>query len=163
MNNYDYGQNGCYFVTVCTQNRKAILSKIVGDDAHIVPKNHAQTKRNGVGDDAHIVPQPQLLPCGKIVEKYIRNAKEIEKYVIMPDHIHLIIRIDNGTMWASSPTANKVANIVRSLKTLSTKEYGKPIFQRSYYDHIIRDQNDYNEKWEYIENNPAKWILTKNA
>jgi REP element-mobilizing transposase RayT len=77
LNEYDYNQNGAYFVTICTQDRKQILSSIVGDDAHIVPK-----------------------PYGIIAEKYICNAPEVEKYVIMPDHIHMIIRLDNGPMWA---------------------------------------------------------------
>ena len=81
LTEYDYNHNGAYFVTICTQNRKKILSSIVGDDAHIVPK-----------------------PYGSIAEKYIRNAPEVEKYVIMPDHIHMIIRLDNGPMWASTPT-----------------------------------------------------------
>ena len=134
---YDYSQNEAYFVTVCTQDRKRILSDIVGGDAHIVPK-----------------------PYGQVVEKYIHNAPEIEKYVIMPDHIHMIIRLDNGSMWASTPTrTNRVSSIVRSIKTLTTKEIGIPIFQRSYYDHVIRNQQDYNEIWEYIENNPTKWML----
>ena len=93
---------------------------------------------------------------GCVVEKYIRNVPEIEKYVIIPDHIHFIIRIDNGSMWASTPT-KKFGNIVRSLKILVRKEIGKPIFQRSYYDHIIRNQDDYNEIWENIQNNPQKW------
>ena len=138
---YDYNQNGAYFITICTQDRKPILSTIVGDDAHIVPK-----------------------PYGQIAEKYIRNVPEIEKYVIMPDHIHMIIRLDNGSMWASTPTrTNRVASIVRSIKTLTTKEIGKAIFQRSYYDHVIRNQQDYNEIWEYIENNPRKWLLDHDA
>lgn len=137
---YDYSQDGAYFVTICTQDRKKILSQVVGDDAHIVPK-----------------------PYGRIVEKYIRNVNEIEKYVIMPDHIHMIIRLDNGSMWASTPTDikpqhNRISNIVRSIKTLTAKEIGEPIFQRSYYDHVVRNQQDYNEIWEYIENNPRKWI-----
>ena len=134
---YDYSQNGAYFVTICTQNRRKILSDIVGDDAHIVPK-----------------------PYGRIAEKYIRNVPEIEKYAIMPDHIHILIRLDNGSMWASTPT-NKIANIVRSFKVLVTKEVGESIFQRSYYDHIIRNQQDYDEAWEYIENNPYKWMLDR--
>ena len=137
LESYDYNQSGAYFITICVKDRKKILCDIVGDDAHIVPKKY-----------------------GLIVEKYIRNVSEIEKYVIMPDHIHLIIKIDNGTMWASSPTKN-VQNIVRSLKILTTKEIGKSIFQRSYYDHIIRNQKDYNEIWEYIENNPTKWAINK--
>ena len=136
---YDYSQGGAYFITICTQDRRKILSDIVGDDAHIVPKLY-----------------------GAIVEKYIRNVPQIEKYVIMPDHIHMIIRLPYGSMWASTPTndyvgadahirpKNKVASIVRSIKVLTTKEIGKPIFQRSYYDHVIRNQQDYNEIWQYI-------------
>ena len=150
MFDYDYNQTGAYFVTICTQDRKRILSQIVGDDAHIVPK-----------------------PYGLIVEKYIRNVPEIEKYVLMPDHIHMIIRLDNGSMWASTRTGenvgadahirpkNKVASIVRSIKTLTTKEIGLSIFQRSYYDHVIRNQQDYDEVWQYIENNPRKWVIEK--
>lgn len=61
-------------------------------------------------------------------------------------------------MWASTPTNPNynISGIVRSIKTLTTKEVGKPIFQRSYYDHVIRNQKDYDEVWEYIENNPRK-------
>ena len=134
LKDYDYNQNGAYFITICTQGRKKILSQIVGDDAHIVPK-----------------------PYGRIAEKYIRNVPEIEKYVIMPDHIHMIIRLDGGAMWASPPT-NKIASIVRSIKTLTTKEIGESIFQRSYYDHIIRNQKDCNEIWQYVDRNPSIWI-----
>ena len=137
LTDYNYSSNGIYFVTICTRDHKKVLSEIVGDDAHIVPK-----------------------PYGKIVEKYIRNEPAVEKYVIMPDHIHMLVRIDNGTMWASSPTKN-VSSVVRSIKILTTKEIGKTIFQRSYYDHIIRDENDYVEHIKYIENNPAKWLLGK--
>ena len=139
LKEYDYSQNGAYFVTICTQDRRKILSEIVGDDAHIVPK-----------------------PYGRIADKYIRNVPEIEKYVIMPDHIHMIIRLDNGSMWASTPTGNKpqnnrISNIVRSIKVLVAKEIGETIFQRSYYDHVIRNQRDFDEIWEYINNNPQKY------
>jgi len=135
---YDYSQCGAYFVTICTQNRRPILSNIVGDDAHIVPKRY-----------------------GQIAEKYLKNAAEIEKYVIMPDHIHMLIRLEEQGAEKRSPQASRIASIVRSIKTLTTKEIGEPIFQRSYYDHVIRNQRDYNEIWEYIENNPRKWMLTK--
>jgi len=132
LKEFDYNTPGAYFVTICVKDRKPILSEIVGDDAHIVPKK-----------------------CGLVVEKYIRNVPEIEKYVIMPDHIHMIIKLNNGSMWASTPT-NKVSSIVRSIKILTTKEIGEPIFQRSFYDHVIRGEADYKEIWEYIENNPSK-------
>ena len=133
LENFDYNKNGAYFITICVKDRKKILCDIVGDDAHIVPKKY-----------------------GLIVEKYIRNVPEIEKYVLMPDHIHLIVRMDNGRMWASAPTKH-LSSIVRSIKTLTTKEIGVSIFQRSYYDHIIRNPQDYDEIWRYIENNPLKY------
>jgi len=138
---YDYSQNGAYFVTLCTRDRMEILSEIVGDDAHIVPKT-----------------------CGKIAEKYIHNAPEVEKYVLMPDHIHMIIRLNNENCLKPEGNINhknKVASIVRSIKVLTTKEIGASIFQRSYYDHVIRNQQDYNEIWEYIENNPRRWLAKK--
>lgn len=142
IENYDYSQFGAYFITICTKNRAPLLSEIVGDDAHIVPK-----------------------PYGLVLEKYIRSASEIDKYVIMPDHVHMIIRLDlldeksGGT--AHQASSSRIASIVRSIKTLTTKEIGISIFQRSYYDHVIRNQNDYNEIWEYIENNPKKWAMKK--
>ena len=139
LREYDYSQNGACFVTICTKDRLAVLSNIVGNDAHIVPKAY-----------------------GRIVEKYIRNVPEVEKYVIMPDHIHMIIRFENEQNRDTEQEVrcrNRVASIVRSIKTLTTKEIGIAIFQRSYYDHVIRNCHDYNETWEYIENNPRKWLM----
>ena len=128
---YDYGSNGCYFVTICTQNRRCVLSRVVGDDAHIVPTKY-----------------------GEVAEKYIKSIPGIDKYVIMPNHIHMIIINDSGTMWASSPT---ISQKIKSFKTLVTKEIGTAIFQRSFHDHVIRDSGDYLAIWEYIDTNPAKW------
>ncbi|MCQ2441006.1 MAG: transposase [Clostridia bacterium] len=135
LKNFDYSTDGYYFITICTNNKQKLLCDIVGDDAHIVPTKY-----------------------GKIVEKYILSIKGIDKYVVMPNHIHLIIKNENGTMWASSPT---VSQKIKSFKILTTKSIGKSIFQRSFYDHIIRDENDYLRIWEYIENNPLKWSEDK--
>ena len=76
----------------------------------------------------------------------------------MPNHIHMIIFICNeeGTMRASSPTQS-IPSLIKSFKTLVSKETGVSLWQRSYYDHIIRDESDYEAIWEYIENNPLKW------
>ena len=81
---YDYSSAGAYFVTVCTKDRKNLLASIVGDDAHIVPEY-------------------QLSEYGSICEKYIRNIEnayesiKVDKYVIMPNHLHMIILLC-GTM-----------------------------------------------------------------
>ena len=137
---YDYRSEGAYFLTICTKDKKHMLGKIVGGDAYIAP---------------HI----ELSDYGTVVEKYIRNIKGIDVYTIMPNHIHLIVRIGfdaDGTKWASSPTQS-IPQLIKSLKTLVSKECGHTIFQRSYYDHIIRNEADYLEKADYILKNPAKW------
>ncbi len=143
LGGYDYGTPGAYFITICTKDRKEVLSKII------------------VGDDAHIVPQNRLSDIGVICDKYINNINikyenvTIDKYVIMPNHIHLIVFLD-GTMKASSPTKN-IETIVRSFKTMVTKEIGYSIWQRSYHDHIIRGDKDYLKIWEYIDTNVIRW------
>ncbi len=144
LKGYDYSTPGAYFITICTKDRKELLSKIVGDDAHIVPKN-------------------QVSQYGLVCNKYINNINNkyenvtVDKYVIMPNHIHLIIFL-RGTMKASSPTKN-IETIIRSFKTMVTKEIGYSIWQRSYHDHIIRDEKDYEKIWEYIDINPLKWEI----
>ena len=139
LKGYDYSQNGAYFITICTKDKKCLLGKVVG------------------GDD-YIAPEVLLSDYGKIVEKYIIGIKGLHKYIIMPNHIHMIIFIENeeGTMWSSSPTQN-IPQIIRAFKILVTKEIGFSLWQRSYHDHIIRDIPDYEAIWEYIDNNPLKW------
>lgn len=148
LGHYNYSQNGAYFITICTQDRRKILSDIVGD-GFPVPKS-----------------------CGKIAEEMIRQIPVkyptvfVDQYVIMPDHIHMLLRIDcfDGT-GNPSPT---LGNIIGWYKYQVTKQInlqygqqGEQIFQRSYYDHVIRNQQDYDEIWKYIENNPRKWLLSK--
>ena len=111
-----------------------------------------------VGADAHIGPRIELSEYGKIVEKYMQRIPGIGKYVIMPNHIHMIIEIltEDGSMWASTPTQS-VSQRVRSFKTLVSKESGVSLWQRSFYDHVIRSEADYLSIWQYIDENPAYW------
>ena len=112
-----------------------------------------------VGGNDFSAPYVHLSEYGKVADKYIGRIQGINKYVIMPNHIHMIIVIDNqenGTMWASSPTQS-IPQMIKSLKTLISKEIGFSIFQRSYYDHIIRNEKDYERICEYIDTNPMKW------
>ena len=114
----------------------------------------------------------RLLRYGEIADKYINQLNDfydnisVDKYVIMPDHIHLLLTVQNGQSGTPVPTDVKlkvdnknslVAKFVSTFKRFCNKEYGKNIWQGRYYDHIIRNQADYNEAWEYIENNPVKW------
>ena len=141
---HDYSQPGAYFITICTKDHKCILSTIVGADAYIGPR-------------------VALTPIGMVVEKYIKNIPGVGAYVIMPNHVHMILHISSnnilqGPMWASAPTNASVPALVRSWKTLVSKELGQSIWQRSYDDHVIRDEQDYLTKVQYIEENPAKWF-----
>ena len=148
ITDYDYSMPGAYFITVCTANREKILW-------------------NGVGADI-IRPENVLLsPIGKIVEQGILQMSShyenvvVDKYCIMSDHIHLILRIESdiGGRIISAPT---VSTIVGSMKRWVSRQAGRPLWQKSFYDHGIRNQQDYDEIWEYIENNPLKYQL-KNA
>ena len=143
LKDYDYSQNGYYFVTICSHNKKCIFSNIVGGGALDAPQN-------------------KLTKYGKIVEKYILSTNNIpeivvDKYVIMPNHIHLILIVENGTSKAPSPTNNAISHAVSTMKRFVNKEVGQNVFQRSFHDHIIRGEQDYLKIWNYIDTNPHKW------
>lgn len=128
LKHFDYAEDGFYFLTICTKDRKELLSEI--------------------SVTAGLVADLRLTPYGEIAESYIKSVSGIEKYVIMPNHVHMIIHKTNGKSLSSD---------VRSFKGLVTKRIGENIWQASYYDHVIRNETDYLEKWQYIDHNPAKW------
>jgi REP element-mobilizing transposase RayT len=146
IKNYDYSKNGAYFITICTANKEKILWS---------------NRRGELCSPANI----QLSNLGKIVDSEIKklnfvyDAVNVDKYCIMPNHIHFIISIkaDKNGRTQFAPT---ISRVVKQFKGSITKQMGKTIWQKSFYEHTIRNQTDYNEIWEYIENNPLKWILT---
>ena len=129
LKTHDYSAEGFYFITICTKGRKCMLSDIVLDAAN--------------------EPVLTLSEYGQAADSFIQSTPGIDKYVIMPNHIHMIIHKTNG---------KSIANDVRSFKALTTKKTGVGIWQDSYYDHVIRDEQDYLIKWNYIDSNPAKWL-----
>ena len=144
LRDFDYSSSGAYFVTICTQERRCTLSRIVGDGSP-VPK-----------------------PLGKIAEEYIGKIPEkyphvqVDKYIIMPNHIHMILFFDvpRGT-GNPSPTLSDVIgwykyNATRQFNEKSAST-GLKLFQRSFHDHVIRGEEDYLKIWEYIDGNGAKW------
>ncbi len=119
-----------------------------------------------VGDGVLDVPQNVLTRYGKIADKYISQMSHfydnisVDNYVIMPNHIHLLIQIvendiPNGTSRTPSPTNSMIAKFISTFKRFCNKEYGQNIWQRLSHDHIIRGDVDYLKIWEYIDNNPA--------
>ena len=112
----------------------------------------------------------ELLPYGIVADKYIKQMNEfynniiVDKYVIMPNHIHLILFVrEDGSPRTSTPTKQTsfVSHFVSTFKRFCNKEYGGNIWQRGFYDHVIRNQKDYEEIAEYICQNPACWCEDK--
>ena len=140
LKGYDYSLEGYYFITICVKNRLNLFWENVG----VAPQ----------GD-----PQINLTRAGLIVQKYIKNYENIndiniDDYIIMPNHIHMIINLDNGSPRGATPTIPKIIN---SLKSIISKEIGYSIWQRNYYEHIIRNEKEYFKIKEYIINNPYNW------
>ena len=160
LKNYNYSTNGIYFITVCTKDMKCCLSSICVDEPD-----------NNVGDGAPDVPQTKLSNYGRVIENEILKMNKIynnlyvEHFVIMPNHVHLLLVVSSthtgGTSRAPSPTNSVVARYVSTLKRMTNKKCGFNLWQRSYYDHIIRNEEDYLYHIQYIEENPKKWLIGK--
>ena len=142
---YDYSEKGAYFITICAANREKLFGVVVGGGAF----------------DAPFV---KLSAAGQIIDKYVRSTNRIdgvivEKYVIMPNHLHLLVSVnkDDGTSRAPSPTNALIPHLVSTLKRFANREIGRNVFQRSYHDHVVRNEEDFLSIWSYIDENPAKW------
>ena len=165
LDNYDYSKNGLYFITICTKDRSDIFwSTNVGDGAPDVPLC-----------SAYAVKKVFLSNIGKIIRANFHRAnkvyadRKILQYVIMPNHIHFILKIRtenvlpkdskeiNGTSRAPSPTNEIVPQYVSMLKRFINKDVGFNIFQRSYYDRIIRNEKEHHAIAAYIHSNPKNW------
>lgn len=155
LKNFNYGTDGAYFITICTYNRVCTLSEIVGEG--LAP------------------PSVQLTDYGIVLDEQIRllhsrfPSVSVDNYVIMPNHVHLLFRLasitDTGgaspspTVHDGKTTEPTVIDVVRVLKSQSTRlcRGTSKLFQRSFYDHVVRREDDYCRIWNYIETNPAKW------
>ena len=163
LKNYDYSQNGVYYVTICTKKHAELFGCFCRGDRpgrpFMINTNTQETK----GTHPYI----ELNEWGKCVDTSIRtvnnknNAIKIQKYVIMPNHIHLIIAICSKTnagrskKRATESVAPTICGVVRNIKSYVSKKMGETVWQKSFHDHIIRDNDEYERIAEYIENNPA--------
>jgi putative transposase len=179
--NYDYSQNGAYYITICTHHRECVFGEVV---------------------DGVMV----LNEAGRMVESVWHNLPNhypnivLDAFIIMPNHLHFIIFVGSihestqapdahvgdglqpsqsceypsreGYKWEGykpSPTFHGLPEIIRGFKTFSSKQInqhrqtqGIPVWQRGYYDHIVRNDADLTRIRKYIANNPAQWALDEN-
>ncbi len=149
LQEYDYSQPGVYFVTICTQNRECLFGNI-GDEKMIL------------NEYGRIV-----LSCWNDLPNHYSHVR-LDAFQIMPNHGHgIIFIVGAGLKPAPTPTKRHgLPEIVRAFKTFSARRInesrrtpGESIWQRNYYDRIIRDEDELNRIREYIIYNPLKWDL----
>jgi putative transposase len=154
---YDYSQPGYYFITLCTRQRLPLFGQIT-------------------------LGRMILNGAGKMLQRLYNDLPNkfstvvLDEFVIMPNHMHMIIQIVDRATTRVAPTgalrmSSHIGDIVGAFKSLSTNEYirginyqGWPAFngklwQRNYWEHIIRSETDINMIREYIRNNPMQWEL----
>ncbi|MBE5792949.1 MAG: transposase [Clostridiales bacterium] len=150
---YDYSETGCYFITLCTQGRLLLFEL----------ENNPRT-----GDE---IVAPDCAPQNQILHNWVRALPSyfpsvcVDLYVILPDHLHMLLSINRPG------TNSALSDIMQCFKSGTTKDYiagvkegclrpfDRKLWQKSYYDHVIRNHSDYLEIWQYIANNPKKWII----
>lgn len=132
---YDYSEENMYFITICIKDRLEILGKIIEENINL-------TK------EGNIVKQ-NISKIQKIYKNVIIN-----EYVIMPNHIHILLLIN----YKSNVTISKV---IKHFKTNITREIGYSVWQKSFYEHIIRNEKEYLQIKKYIKNNVINWKKDK--
>lgn len=169
LKEYDYLQAGAYFVTICTKDRECLLGEVVGGEVRMDKYGQAVVK------------------CWEDLPVHYSHIK-LDSFIIMPNHIHGIIVINNVGA-GLKPALNKsdkvitiragfkpaptkqhgLPEIVRAFKTFSSRHInlirnntGVPLWQRNYYEHIIRNEQELNKIREYIINNPSNWETDEN-
>lgn len=168
LKSFDYAAAGAYFITICAHERECLFGEIV--DGEMFP-----------GEYGWVVLREWLITSD------IRQEFHLGEYVIMPNHFHGILKLNDGatchmgtagynkgtarrapTEQFGKPIAGSLPTIIRSFKSSVTKcineirnSPGLPVWQRNYYEHVIRDDADYNRIAEYVTTNPQRWIEDK--
>jgi putative transposase len=163
LQNYDYAQPGGYFITTVTYHRNLLFGEIVNEEMQL----------NDFGKVAE--------ECWRAIPEHFPNV-ELGASVVMPNHVHGIIIIKENTLTKNSPLTvgarhvsplpqpsnphgfkrGSISAIVGSFKAAVSKHIAREhnatgIWQRNYYEHVIRNQEDWDRIHKYIESNPSQW------
>ena len=153
LKGYDYSQAGRYFVTICTYKSRCIFGKV-------------KDKRICLNRAGVIIER-----CWNDLETRYNGEIHIDEFIVMPNHVHGIIFIPDLGRAGFKPAPTRkhpLSEIVRAFKTFSSRRInelrnspGTPVWQRNYYEHVIRNESDYRQIGEYILYNPAKWEMDR--
>jgi putative transposase len=143
LKGYDYSHSGYYFITICTQNKSCLFGLIENGIMHL--------NELGVIVNSHLENIGHRFPQVRVVD-----------YVIMPNHIHCILVIENDE--ETHAKRSTLGQILRFFKSKSAIEINKMLgrendrlWQRNYYEHIIRNEEELANIQEYIFRNPSQW------
>ena len=154
LKNYDYSSPGAYFVTICTENRKNYFWNGSIDpqvfDWHSVGANCVRPQNLPLSDIGNIV----LDELERWNQTY--PAVSLYSYVIMPNHLHIMVVI-SADEYGRPQVAPTVERMAKQFKGAITKKVGKPIWQKSFIEHVIRNIKDYETRLNYIYENPIRW------
>ena len=174
LKKYDYSKNGDYFITICTKNREKILSTIE------IPQDTCRGRVPPLPETEYINNIPIIQTYTKIseiIKETFNNISKldnvsIEDYIIMPDHIHFIAQLNNLDMkYCKNTTKGRggtlpLHDIIARFKSFTTKQYneingtiGMKLWQRNYFEHIIRNEKEYLEILKYMQYNPLKYAI----
>jgi putative transposase len=132
LSGFDYGSPGAYFVPACASRRGPVFGAVRGGTVHLNTHGLIVSQALGAIPDYHDV--------------------GVDTAIVMPDHVHAILIFD--------PTVEQtLSTVVGTLKARVTREVGQALWQRSFYDHVIRDEADLERVREYIETNPVRWSV----
>ena len=167
LQNYDYSMPHGYFITVCTQDRKNLFW--MDERIPVTCKKEVMLTKYGKMVDEVILSIPAHYP-----------SVSVDDYVIMPNHIHLLLQIHTdpdgrpmaincgviatGNDWILVRCAEHhptIQTVVNQMKGAASKWVGFSLWQKGFYDHIVRNDRDYQEIIRYIQGNPAKWLEDK--
>ena len=141
LEEYDYSQSGAYFVTICTKDRAPIFGHLVGGGLRAAP--HVALSSTGTAVEHAILTIPEINP-----------GVECGVYCVMPDHVHLLVVLTGRHGGRPLP------EVIKRFKSYTDHLYremsGSSLWQRGYYEHVIRNQADFDAAAEYIQTNPAR-------
>jgi len=158
LQDYDYSQNGAYFITICTNNQIPLFGHVVSGEMIL----------NQIG---------QIVQTEWIRTGMLREGIFLDEFVIMPNHLHGILIIEkedlrmdtlqnspNKTEKFGKPVSNSIPSILRGFKSTTSRQVNLmngtnniPVWQRNYYEHVIRSENDLDAIRIYIEGNTLNW------
>lgn len=175
LKNFDYGSYNYYYVTICTKNKECLLSEItVGSDAPVAPEDN----RIISWEDAVSCPTEigqKVIECWNNIQN-LNDKVEVNKFVLMPNHIHGIIIIRNTDsielfekkydfQIAERRGRRSLQGLIKDFKSVTTRHYKKTcnasqsLWQESFFDTVITSQEQYENICRYIDCNPLNWVL----